>query len=400
MMISYSYTGEYKLSEDKTMTVKIGKRIKELRKKYDVTQDRLADVLGVTSQAVSKWENETGYPDIEYITPIANFFNVTIDELFGHDNAEKVRKVEEYCKKHDDMELEWMPVDERIGVIRQALAEYPGEEKLLVRLATALWYKWQEGDFYSYTMVDGKVVSDPEKYRAREGWEEPVKIMEELLATSVDDEIRAGCRDILPYIYGAIGEKEKVYKIADYCPNCRHEVLYSALCMNYEEEARISSQHLLMKGLHLMQVHLPMQTWDNELRLKAYEQIVGMYSLIFNDGNYQFYHAKVENVYISIASLYIRAGRHDEAIDALEQAYDHAVQFDVYLDKLRTEGEIKYTSVFMDSFIDKNEDVHAAKLVPEFLRCVLLDEQDEYFRNLKGNPRYEALIERVKKDIG
>ena len=400
MMISYSHTGEYEFCEDKTMTVKIGKRIKELRKKYDVTQDRLAEVLGVTSQAVSKWENESGYPDIEYITPIANFFNVTIDELFGHDNAEKVRKVEEYCKKHDDMERNWEPVDDRVGIMRQALAEYPGEEKLLVRLATALWYKWQEGDFYYWTVIDGKVVNDPEKYRAREGWEEPVKIMEELLATSVDDEIRAGCRDILPYIYGAIGEKEKVYKIADYCPDCKHEVLYGALSLNYAEEARISSQRLLMKGLHLMQVHLPGQTWDNELRLKAYEQIVGMFSLIFNDGNYQFYHAKVEDLYISIASCHIRAGRHDEAIDALEKAYDHAVQFDAYLDKLRNEGEVKYTSVFMDSFSDKSEDVHAAKPVPEFLRCVLLDEADEYYKNLKGNKRYEALIERAQADIG
>ena len=42
------------------MTVKIGKRIKALRKRDDVTQDRLAEVLGVTSQAISKWENETG----------------------------------------------------------------------------------------------------------------------------------------------------------------------------------------------------------------------------------------------------------------------------------------------------------------------------------------------------
>jgi len=382
------------------MTVKIGKRIKELRKKYDVTQDRLADVLGVTSQAVSKWENETGYPDIEYITPIANFFNVTIDELFGHDNAEKVRKVEEYCKKHDDMELDWMPVDERIGVMRQALAEYPGEEKLLVRLAISLYYKWQAEDFDRYSLIDGKYRYDFEKIRAHAGWEEPVKIMEELLATSVDNEVRAKCRDYLPDIYGYIGEKEKVYKIADYCPTCRNEVLYAALSSGYEEEARISSQRLLMKGLHLMQVHLPMQTSDNALRLKAYEQILGIYQLIFNDGNYQFYHAKVEYIYVTIASIHIRAGRHDEAIDALEEAYDHAVQFDVYLDKLRTEGEVKYTSVFMDSFSDKSEDVHAAKQVPEFLRCVLLDEQDEYYKNLKGNPRYEALVERVKRDIG
>lgn len=55
------------------MNVKIGKSIKMLRNRYNVTQERLAEAICVTSQAISKWENEMGYPDIEYITPIANF---------------------------------------------------------------------------------------------------------------------------------------------------------------------------------------------------------------------------------------------------------------------------------------------------------------------------------------
>ena len=79
------------------MNLKIGKRIKNLRNRDDVTQEKLADAIGVTSQAISKWENEIGYPDIEYITPIANFFNVTIDELFGHDKGENENKIKK-CK--------------------------------------------------------------------------------------------------------------------------------------------------------------------------------------------------------------------------------------------------------------------------------------------------------------
>ena len=127
--------------------------------------------------------------------------------------------------------------------------------------------------------------------------------------------------------------------------------------------------------------------------------ILDIYELIFNDGNYNFYHAMVYHLYLELALLHIRAGRYDEAMDSLEKAYDHAVMFDIYIGKLRTEGEVKYTSVFMDSSVDRTEDVHAPKMIPEFLECVLLDEQDEYFRNLKGNPRYEAMIDRVKKDL-
>ena len=78
------------------MNVKIGAKIKELRKRDNITQERLAEVLGVTNQAISKWESGNGYPDIEYITAIADFFNVPIDFLFDHDTEENVRKTDEY----------------------------------------------------------------------------------------------------------------------------------------------------------------------------------------------------------------------------------------------------------------------------------------------------------------
>ena len=60
------------------MNLKLGVKIKELRKRDNITQEQLAEALGVTNQAVSKWESENGYPDIEYISPIAQFFNISI----------------------------------------------------------------------------------------------------------------------------------------------------------------------------------------------------------------------------------------------------------------------------------------------------------------------------------
>lgn len=66
----------------------IGKNIAELRKAKGVKQDELARFVGITAQAVSKWENG-GVPDTELLPQIADFFNVSIDELFGRelDNA-------------------------------------------------------------------------------------------------------------------------------------------------------------------------------------------------------------------------------------------------------------------------------------------------------------------------
>ena len=63
----------------------IGKNIAEFRKAKGVKQDELAKFVGVTAQAVSKWENG-GVPDIELLPKIAEFFNVSIDELFGREN--------------------------------------------------------------------------------------------------------------------------------------------------------------------------------------------------------------------------------------------------------------------------------------------------------------------------
>ena len=175
------------------MNVKIGMKIKALRKRDGVTQEKLADVLGVTPQAVSKWESENGYPDLEYLTPIANFFNITLDELFGHDLAEKQRKIDEYCKQYDDLARDWSEPGLRVELMRQALAEFPANEQLLFRLANALWWQWDKDIGKSveiWTAVDGMTRRDPIKIKAVKGWEEPVKIFSDLLATSINDEIR------------------------------------------------------------------------------------------------------------------------------------------------------------------------------------------------------------------
>ncbi|WFR58903.1 helix-turn-helix domain-containing protein [Anaerocolumna sp. AGMB13025] len=63
--------------------VSIGKKIKYLRKLKGITQEELSDVLHISYQAISKWENEVAQPDISIIPVIANYFGVTIDELFG-----------------------------------------------------------------------------------------------------------------------------------------------------------------------------------------------------------------------------------------------------------------------------------------------------------------------------
>jgi len=383
------------------MNVKIGKQIKILRIRDGVTQDRLAEALGVTSQAISKWENEIGYPDIEYIVPIANFFNVTIDVLFGHDRSESENKINEYCEKLDEMHRNWVDVNARIDLARQALAEFPAEEKLLVRLATALWGKWSDdASNECYLFVDGKTVYNFDKVRATEGWEEPAQIMEKLLATSVDEEIRSECRDILIRLYGQIGEKEKVYKLADYCPDCKAANLFAAFNGVYEEEARENSQRLLQGALYRLRVHLPMQTKDPTLKAKAIENIIDLHKFVFDDGNYEFLHVQMEQIYINYADVLLQQERIEEVFSALDNAYEHAKKFDIYLDKLRKEGEVSYTSTFTDSLKDYSKDVYATKALPEFLNITLLDQNDIFYKKLNDDQRFIDLVKRIESDVG
>ena len=89
------------------MAISMGQIIKKLRKERNLTQEELAEQLNVTFQAISKWENETGMPDISQIVPLASVFGVSTDVLFGtygRSDEEEVREIldEAYNFKDDD----------------------------------------------------------------------------------------------------------------------------------------------------------------------------------------------------------------------------------------------------------------------------------------------------------
>ena len=238
-----------------------------------------------------------------------------------------------------------------------------------------------------------------DKVRATEGWEEPAQIMEKLLATSIDDKIRSECRDILIRLYGNIGEKEKVYKLAEYCPDCKAANLFAAFNGIYEKEARENSQILLQDALLKLRVHLPRQTKDLTLKAKAIEKTIELHKFVFDDGNYAFLHVKMEHLYIDYADVLLQQERFDEVFSALGNAYDHAKKFEAYLDKLHKEGEVGYTSTFTDSLKDYSKDVYATKALPELLNITLLDQNDIFYKKLHDDQRFIDLVKRIESDI-
>ena len=62
----------------------LGEKIKDLRKAASITQEELAEKIGVSRQAVTKWESDVGMPDVENLKTIATLFNITVDELLDY----------------------------------------------------------------------------------------------------------------------------------------------------------------------------------------------------------------------------------------------------------------------------------------------------------------------------
>ena len=68
--------------------IRIGELILKYRKKHGLTQGEFGELLGVSTQAVSKWERELCYPDIFLLTDISNLLGISIDKMLGKENTE------------------------------------------------------------------------------------------------------------------------------------------------------------------------------------------------------------------------------------------------------------------------------------------------------------------------
>ena len=103
------------------MELMIAEKIKKYRKERDLTQEALANVLGVSFQSVSKWETGDGYPDITLLPSIANYFGVTVDELIGND---EISAREDVQKNYFDV-VQKLTREERLALALKYNKKYP-----------------------------------------------------------------------------------------------------------------------------------------------------------------------------------------------------------------------------------------------------------------------------------
>lgn len=118
------------------MNIRIGEKIRALRKQKNISQEVLAQYLGVSFQAVSKWENGDNLPDVVMIPAIASFFEVSTDELFDFNRLETEQKIQQMCWDIGDWRND--RPEEAEKAYRDLLKQYPGNEIILCNLLYVL----------------------------------------------------------------------------------------------------------------------------------------------------------------------------------------------------------------------------------------------------------------------
>jgi len=179
------------------MEMKLGQKIKVLRKQKNISQEVLAQVLGVTFQAVSKWETGAAMPDVTMIPAIASFFEVSTDELFDFNLIEQEQKVMQLC--YDAEEYRYSDPEKSEAMLRDALKQFPGNDIILNNLL--------------YTM------QTPERN------EEVITVCKSILEVTKDDEVKYDVLRILANTYHEMGQQALVKPVLEQIP----EIYFSKL---------------------------------------------------------------------------------------------------------------------------------------------------------------------------
>ncbi len=175
------------------MKITIGENVKALRVKKGITQEQLADVLGVTCAAVSKWERGETYPDITLIFPLAYYFGVSVDELMGYNRdkvEEDVKRIEyEYFRERDEEKAK--------SIISEAYRTYPDNYRIMSI------YMWTLG-------VEG---AEPDLDAALAHKEELEKICDKIIGGCTDGQIRLSAWKMKAILLHAEGKTEEALAI-------------------------------------------------------------------------------------------------------------------------------------------------------------------------------------------
>ncbi len=313
-------------------TKTIGQRIKDLRKKHDLTQEKLADFLGVTYQSVSKWECGITLPDLTLIVPLARILHVSTDELLGmhaEDNEARRLALEDAYRKT----WETGDMEERYRIAREASAEFPEEMRYMD------WLAW-------ITAMRSFSFEDDETYKSEQ--EKAIRLFACVIENAEDERIRASSIQGIVQYLAIRGRHSEALRYAEFYPESlplsRDDVLLTCL---KGDEAKILAQKMLDRSLTKILNQIGCGTLNACI---AQEQVL---RALIPDENYMYYHCFMADNYLARARLLVKSDP-DDAAAALRQARRHAIAYDTFL---RENTVYRMSSPFFDKLENNTADL-------------------------------------------
>jgi len=346
----------------------IGTTIKKLRRDRNITQEQLAEMLGVSTNAVSQWECDKTAPDISHLPILANIFEVSADILLEIDisKSKKQTEIKEFTAKYAELHSQGKTA-ERLKLSRAMQKKYPNDETVRYYLMRVL----QNG------YID-------------ESFDEIVMLGEQLL-NSANTEYKLGAVRGLCFTYLHKGDRAKALQYADMMPLARdlhlHVLEGNELvehCQNYFWKV-CDQMYLYMKYL----IDCNESGYTHEEKHAMWNTLYDMFHMIFTDKDFGFYNDRLARISFFMALESGKAGQFERAIDELEKTA-------FYCEKFKAFTEIAHSSLLVNKI--KIGQSNIAKSSEETLGHAYLrylNNNDNVFASIKNDPRYTSIKERL-----
>lgn len=367
------------------MQVNIGDKIKELRKRDGRKQEDLAKVLGVTAQAVSRWESNGCYPDMGMIPAIANYFHVSIDSLFWYSN-DRDSKIKEYTKRFNSYFIQndagTTDLNDFIKEIRESLEEFPGEPELRRLLAMALTAEGQ------------KQTEKPNRYL-----EEAAEILEGLL--DENDTVIFSLLDI----YTSMGQYDKAIERAKEQPGmqiCKEILLASVEDSKTEpfagKQRRKYQGEAVLSLLHELYFVLTCAVTKNEKLYNSKEgletllALKKLYETVFGGSYFGAFHSDMCMINLDCALIATRTQDFKYALSCFDTAYGHYLAHESMLTNMREIGNMK--DGFTSHLLEDVEETSIPMVIcrPEYFKRAVEMLPEDLRAQLADNPQYKCLF--------
>lgn len=369
--------------------IRIGEKIRLLRKKNDVTQDKLADHLGVTPQAVSRWESGVCYPDMNYLPGIADYFSVTMDELLCYTGAQKSAKVQEYLEEVEHL-LDRDRVTEALEVLRRAMAEIPSDHSLQLEAAGVL-------SLYANMLMEA---GSGERVEAAVNavLSEAVSLCRHVLEDCTDDGLRDETKKTLCDIYAhQLGDSVQAEEIANqlHGMNVSREIIRATMLTGdvaFEQAQRnliLFADNIWWHLYNLACVpDISGDRYSIAEKIAIIQKGIALFEVIFEEEPL-FYADRLANSYRQLAMLYLSAGRAEEALTCFEQMADWAIRFDERPDVAT------YASVIINYVAYDKEADTESKGISKCARLLRGNFGARIWAPIRGTERFKAAVSRM-----